>query len=696
MVKRIWAWLLRWADGIQESPLKVALTLGITCLLGYGILLSFLGLYTDDWVFIWSYDRMGIAGLQSYFSTNRPVWGLLYQLTLPTLGYEPMVWHLFGLFWRWAVSFAFWGVLRIAWPQQNRQAFWAALAFLLYPGFAIQYISLTVGHMWLVYTIFMVSLLLTGLALRAIKDKPGNWIMSGRFWLYAIPALLLSLANTLFMEYFLPLELTRILLIFVILHEELSSFWKLAWRTLLHWLPYAVILLAVVVWRAFFFKVQTYYYDLSFMAHLKANPLEAIVSLLQRMGTDVFQSTIGAWGRLVGAPLEFKPSGAILALYAAVMVGAVLLFAFLLVRKRKDASEMGRSRWAWQAMLFGLLSMLSAGWPFWVTELTVVPAYYPSRFTMPFILGASLVLIGILELIPWRLVRSAVLALTLGGAVGVHLLIANDFRLDWVQNKRMIQQFAERVPALTPGTVIFLTDNTFGLRYFSSATFAAQINLLYPPAAGTDTAYMAIFTRNLPDLEKATADTPLNLGTVTTVFKGRYGQSIFAYTPYGQCVWVMGDDAYLNDPSLGAALKLADNRWIISDRASLHAVQSETVFAKVWELDHPDAPDCLLFEQADLARQNQQWNVVNQIGDDLREKESAVLGRSHVMIFIESYARAGLFDKAVELTQYHLTLRPKNQPTICRLWQQLAVELPESVEKTAALAEIERSICSNP
>lgn len=693
MMKQTWIKFLKWMDGIQESPLKVALTLGVVCLFGYGLMLPFLGLFTDDWVFIWSYNRMGIEGLQSYFSTNRPVWGLLYQLSIPILGYQPMVWHLFGLFWHWAASFAFWGMLRVVWPQQRRQIFWVALVFLLYPGFAIQYISLTVGHMWLVYTIFMVSMLLTGLALRTLKRQPGYWMKNRRFWLYSGAGLLFSLANTLFMEYFLPLELTRFLLIFVILRDDLAGFWKPAWRTLLHWLPYAVVLLVVVIWRAFFFKVQTYYYDLSFITRLKVNPIEALWSLLQRMGSDIYEATAGAWARLVGAPLEFKPSGTILVLYAAVVVGAVFLFALLLIRRRKDEQGFGRRDWGWQAILFGFLSMLTAGWPFWVTELTVIPAYFSSRFTMPFILGSSLVLIGVLELIPWRVWRSAILALALGGAVGTHLLIANDFRLDWIQNKRMIQQFAERVPGLVPGTLIFMTDDNYNLRYFSSATIAAQINLLYPPVEGVDAPYAVVFTRSVPDLKFATKETAFQLGMVTSTFYGKYGQSIFVYTPPAQCLWVMDDDVYLDDSALDAVWGKVNDRWIIAEKTSPYAAQTRTVFAQVWELDRPDAPDCILFEQAGLAYQEKNWEEANRIGEELRERQSELLGRKHGLLFIDSYARAGLFSKAVELTDFHISIRAADQKSICRLWNRLEIVLPESADKAATMMKVRNTWC---
>src|SRR3989304_10257861 len=71
----------------------------IACILAYGIMIPWLGLYSDDWIYLTSFHKFGTEGLTRYFSTNRPVWGFIYQSNLPILGITPCHWHLFGFFW---------------------------------------------------------------------------------------------------------------------------------------------------------------------------------------------------------------------------------------------------------------------------------------------------------------------------------------------------------------------------------------------------------------------------------------------------------------------------------------------------------------------------------------------------------------------------------------------------------------------
>ena len=57
------------------------LVLAIVAILAYGLLLPQLGFYWDDLPMSWIRYQLGTEAMARYFSTNRPVWGLLYQLT---------------------------------------------------------------------------------------------------------------------------------------------------------------------------------------------------------------------------------------------------------------------------------------------------------------------------------------------------------------------------------------------------------------------------------------------------------------------------------------------------------------------------------------------------------------------------------------------------------------------------------------
>src|SRR5258706_14907537 len=60
------------------NPPSVLLAVAI---LAYGLLIPQLGFYWDDLPMSWIRYQLGVEALTRYFSNNRPVWGLLYQLT---------------------------------------------------------------------------------------------------------------------------------------------------------------------------------------------------------------------------------------------------------------------------------------------------------------------------------------------------------------------------------------------------------------------------------------------------------------------------------------------------------------------------------------------------------------------------------------------------------------------------------------
>lgn len=130
-------------------------------LLAYGLLIPWLGLYWDDYPLTWIAETFGNAGLERYFSTNRPLWGLFYQASHNLLGSQPWQWQAFGIFWRWVSALLFWLLVRRLLPRDKTSAVIApiaALFLLLYPGFGQQAIGMVYGHFFLVMAVFFFSL----------------------------------------------------------------------------------------------------------------------------------------------------------------------------------------------------------------------------------------------------------------------------------------------------------------------------------------------------------------------------------------------------------------------------------------------------------------------------------------------------------------------------------------------------------
>ena len=67
-----------------------------------------------------------------------------------------------------------------------------------------------------------------------------------------------------------------------------------------------------------------------------------------------------------------------------------------------------------ECLLVAALALALAGWPFWLTNVPFSLAFAYDRFTLPFIFGASLLLISLILLLPWRPLRWLVLAALVG------------------------------------------------------------------------------------------------------------------------------------------------------------------------------------------------------------------------------------------------------------------------------------------
>ena len=70
--------------------LHPALILLVVAILAYGLLIPRLGFYWDDLPMSWIRYELGSEAMTRYFSTNRPVWGLLYQITTRLLPQVPI------------------------------------------------------------------------------------------------------------------------------------------------------------------------------------------------------------------------------------------------------------------------------------------------------------------------------------------------------------------------------------------------------------------------------------------------------------------------------------------------------------------------------------------------------------------------------------------------------------------------------
>ena len=127
--------------------------------LSFGLMIPFLGIYQDDWVFVYNAYVRGSQGLWDFLNADGTPFSSVMNIGLfRLLGVKPLHWHVAALLARWLTVVAFWLVLRRLWPAHPLKSFTVSLLFAVYPFFNLQPLAFTYLHIWISYLFLGLSL----------------------------------------------------------------------------------------------------------------------------------------------------------------------------------------------------------------------------------------------------------------------------------------------------------------------------------------------------------------------------------------------------------------------------------------------------------------------------------------------------------------------------------------------------------
>jgi hypothetical protein len=669
---------------IEFSPRSVPwLLLGVS-ILTYGLLFNQLGFYWDEFPWYWTSVKLGPAALTQLFSTSRPCWGMIYQVTLPLVGPEPWRWQLIALALRWVCAVLVWAILRQVWPKHPRAALWTSLLFLVYPGFGEHFIAMMYTHFYIILICYLLSLYLSIRALRS----PKHWLA------LTIAALVFSFVNLLTMEYFYFVEFARPLIFWYVLEgtppPSFPPFWGLKWgdargarSAILRFIPYFTVILGISLWRAFFFKNQNASYSYVTLDNIRANPVLGIWTLLQNIVSALWTSIPAAWFSPFGLP-DLSTLGLYTAIATLALILAVgLLAGFYLFRFRR--AEGDNSTWAVPAILGGLCVWLVAGGSFWLVGIQPGLVFSSDRFNISFMLASSLIVAGLLGLMGrWPRVQVLLLTLLIAFSAGKQFQLANAYRRDWSTQKNLFWQMSWRMPSLAPGAT--LLSNDLPVTFYSDNSLSGPLNWIYSPPGKMDHILYFASVRTQPGRALGMGlkpDIAFKQYYLSTTFYGNTSQMIVInFDPPG-CLRVL-------DPEIDVDNRLLPS--LLRDAAFLSKpglIRADDPVPLPQQLYSPELPHgwCYFFEKAELARQLGDWAQVVKLG-----KQATAIGESpndplERFVFIEADAHSGAWDVARKLTKEAYKISPEyvRQP-LCRLWARIARDVPASPEKGTAVA----------
>lgn len=660
-----------------SSSRSVPVILGIVAALAYGLFFWERGFYWDEAPWTWIYYRLGPAALTKTFSTSRPFWGMIYQITMPILGPYPWRWQFLMVILRWLTAVLVWMLLRQVWPKDERPALWGSLLFLVYPGLGQNFIALMYSHFYIVLNCFLFSLYLSVLAIRQPERRVPLTIL----------ALVFSIVNLLTMEYFYFMEFLRIVLFWIVIEDG----WKQKIRRVaLLFAPYFALMLGVTFWRLFFFENQNASYSYVTLDLLRENPLQGIATLVRAVVMAFWETAVHAW------MFPFEATGVeqlglrVTILSALLVLASAIFIALYLLFRRSEQKERAAF---WQIFLLGLAAWLFAGGSFWLVGIEPQLHFSADRFTMPFMLGSSLLLVSVLSLLHSRpRLQYSLLALVIAFSIGKQFETNIAYIRDWDVHRDLFWQLSWRIPSLEPNTAI--VSNDLPVTYFSDNSLSGPLNWIYAREGEMDHILYFIsirLNRGLPDL---IPDLPIEQNYLAKTFHGNTSKLVIIdYSPPG-CVRVL-------DPQIDFANKLLvpdlRNAAGLSNTALIHQDNAVTLPSSLFAPE-PEHGWCYYFEKAELARQFGEWEKVAELGDvafQLGEHPDPI----ERFVFIEGYAHRGDWDRAVKLSRESYRVS-KNYvgPLLCWLWQRIEVETVDAVSdgRTGALLEIENMLSCNP
>ena len=644
----------------------------LLCILSYGIMIPALGFYWDDWPMAWFAHTTGPLGFFNVFEGDRPFLAGIYVITTALLDTIPYQWQILGLVSRWLTSLIVWWMIRKLWPDNPQRAGWIAILFAVFPGFKQQPISIVYSNGFFLLLSYIASLGLNILAIRSQK----------RYKLFTAMALVSYAICTFSTEYYLGLDLFRGFVIFLIVFKPNINIRKRVLLTLKYWLPYIILLCIFLVWRVFIFKFPTYQPQL--VSEFAPSPFSTLAALLLNVVLDSFKMGWLAWTNtfLFPEPGSFKAVSTI-AFWALVLISFLLSLAYLWAYRPQQSSGEKQTSCISSSdsrivILTGLAGLFSAGWPFWIAGLPIGLQFPYDRFGLAFMLGSSIFLTGLIEsIIRTRLQQVIVLSLFLSMAVGSNFEVANHYRRDWTTLKEMLWQLSWRAPALEPGTLLL----TYGLpfTYYSDNSLTAPINWTFAPDnKSLDLPYYLAFTdvRLGGSISSFEEGKEVIQGYRNATYKGSTSQAlVFSYSPPG-CVWII-------DPLRDQTLPVFPSEFLepmkishldqISPKANSPAQPPVKIFGS-----EPEHTWCYYFEKAELARQQNNWKQVSNLGDDAFARRLSPSRAQELLVFIEGYAHTGNWLRAIELANLAYDTSKDVETNLCTLLHSLKGDFPPS------------------
>ena len=337
-------------------------------------------------------------------------------------------------------------------------------------------------------------------------------------------------------------------------------------------------------------------------------------------------------------------------------------------------------------LLIGAIAIFAGRLPSWAAGLPLKIEFDYDRFFISIMLGASLFIVGLADLILKEgRAKIILLSLIIGMSAAYQFSVANTYRRDWANTQDLFWQMAWRMPALEEGTTVLTYE--LPIKYLSDYQLMSALNWLYAPNfQGRELPFALQYLKTRFEVFEIKADQPIDITYRTTTFSGNTSNSVVIYKEADGCLRVL-DPVYNNAETVpGAsfylleAIPLSNPDLILTDAPTQEI--DKTLFG-----DEPSHGWCYTYAKAETARQAGDWEEVVNLYKEAQKAELSPALPVEYLPFIEAFARTGDLDTAIKLTERTIKGQPALCPALSTLWNR--VSEPGSISQAKNLLQKE-------
>ncbi len=434
------------------------------------------GFYGDDYHMVYGAYTSGPDKILSSYMIDRPGAGialdLLYRLFGPNIHYYQALVIILNI----AIGLCVLWIIRTLWPNQKVAAFSAAALIVIYPGFTDSMASFNYCLMLLSLSFYFFSIVLT---IKVLKNSQPLIRIC-----LTILAAALSLCSMFMIEYYMALEILRIGVIYLIVHDQVNigtQKIKVVIKTFVSYIPYLFSAGGFFIWRFFFFSNERNATDLGFFMGLFAgSPVYKLLSILSGLFTNVLKITVFAWFEPAYQQINNLRLKDFLFCAGIAFIGAVVFYIIYKSTNLKNDDDEKNKKSMWEFFILGLVTVIVTSLPIVFVNREVLFSGF-GRYTLSGMFGGILILIGVIHYYVKPDIRPLILAFLVFFGIITQLGAGKILAADWTASKELWWQVSWRAPSIKPETLLTGLDVDYAMQ--EGFNFWGPANLIYYPNA---------------------------------------------------------------------------------------------------------------------------------------------------------------------------------------------------------------------